>query len=138
MTVSVPDDAKRLRAGFVRVRDGHGYKLALRVEDGAGGTLGTPPLRVARLLAFAHRIERRIAASEIADRAAAARELGVTRARLTQILNLTLLAPDIQEAILLAEAGPGFQPINERALRWVVRARDWPTQRRRWRDLNTV
>jgi hypothetical protein len=49
-----------------------------------------------------------------------------------------LLAPDIQEEILLAEAGPGFQPINERALRWVVCARDWPTQRRRWRDLNDV
>jgi len=37
--------------------------------------------------------------------------------------------------ILTAEVEPGFQPINEPALRWVVRARDWPTQRVRWREL---
>lgn len=96
------------------------------------------PRRVARLLAFAHETERRIAEDEIADRAAAARELGVTRARLTQILDLGLLAPDIQEEILTAEVEPGHDPINERALRWVVRVRDWPTQRARWRDLNSV
>ena len=138
MTAPVPEDSKRLRAEFVRVRDGHGFKLARRAEEDAGSEPGVAPLRVARVLAFAHQIERRIAAGEITDRAAAAREFDVSRARLTQILNLTLLAPDIQEEILLTEAGPGFQPINERALRWVVRARDWPTQRRRWRDLNDV
>jgi len=49
-----------------------------------------------------------------------------------------LLAPDIQEEILTAEVEPGHDPINEHTLRWVVRARDWPTQRARWRDLNSV
>jgi len=138
VTAPDPEDGKRLRAEFVRIRDGHGFKLVPRAAEGMGGTAVAAPLRVARLLAFAHGIERRIVAGEIADRAAAARELGVSRARLTQILHLTLLAPDIQEEILLTEAGPGFQPINERALRWVLRARDWPTQRLRWRDLNDV
>ena len=137
MTGSVRESGRRLRAGFARVRDGRWLQLVLR-EDGADAPPTAVPLRVARLLAFAHRIEQRIAAGEIADRAAAARELGVTRARLTQILDLMLLAPDIQEEILFIEVEPGYQPINERSLRWVVRARDWSIQRARWRDLNDV
>jgi hypothetical protein len=127
-----------LRVPFVRVRDGCGYALLSPAEVPVVPVPQRGPRRVARLLAFAHHTERRIADGEIADRAAAARELGVTRARLTQILDLALLAPDIQEEILAGEVEPGYDPINERALRWVVRARDWPTQRDRWRDLQAV
>ncbi len=57
-------------------------------------------LRVARLLAFAHQIEGRVRYGEYRDLADAARKLGITRARVTQIVNLTMLAPEIQEAIL--------------------------------------
>jgi hypothetical protein len=44
---------------------------------------------VARLLSLAHEIERRIRAGELDDLAKAARVLGLTRARVTQIVNLT-------------------------------------------------
>ena len=138
MTVSVRESGRRLRVEFVRVRDGHGFRLVPRTAEITGVAPAATPIRVARLLAFAYRIERRIAAGEIQDRASAARALGVTRARVTQILDLLLLAPDIQEEILFAEVEPGFQPINEHALRWLVRARDWPTQRARWREFNSV
>jgi hypothetical protein len=37
------------------------------------------------------------------DREAAARRVGSSRARITQIVNLTLLAPAIQERILIGE-----------------------------------
>jgi hypothetical protein len=113
------DGALVLRVPFVRIRDGHG--LAWRSPD-AVPRVPVPrkgPRRVARLLAFAHETERRIENGEIADRAAAARMLGVSRARLTQLLDLALLAPDIQEEILFEEVEPGYDPINERDLHTV-------------------
>jgi hypothetical protein len=49
----------------------------------------------------------------------------VTRARLTQIMNLLNLAPDIQEAILFLPAiTTGDDPLHERQLRPVVKVLD--------------
>ena len=60
------------------------------------------------------------------DLADAARAIGVTRARMTQIMNLLLLAPEIQEAILdLRSATSGRDPVSERALRRIVAEPDW-------------
>ena len=93
------------------------------------------PARVARMLALAHRLQRAIDSGEIHDRAAIARQYGLTRARVTQLLNLTLLAPDIQEQVLALEAVDGLEPTSERALREVLWAMEWSEQRRRWVDL---
>lgn len=128
--------SKQICVSFERVRDGHGFSIESPTPKGERSNTNPSPFRLARLLAHAHQLELRIVSSDIASRAEAAREMGVTRARLTQIINLTLLAPDIQEEILFTQAEPGHQPINEHSLRWVLRARDWPTQRTRWRDLN--
>lgn len=91
------------------------------------------PLRVARMLALAHECEALIAARVVADRAELAGVLGFTRARVTQLLDLTLLAPDIQEEILIAEVEPGRDVVTERALRAIVSQADWTEQRSRWR-----
>jgi len=64
--------------------------------------------------------------------AEAARRLGLTEARLTQILDLTLLAPDLQEEILLFPAINGVEPLKERVLRGIVRA-PWADQRLRFK-----
>ena len=93
----------------------------------------TRPLRVARMLALAHECEALIAARIVADRAELAGVLGFTRARVTQLMDLTLLAPDIQEEILVAEVEPGRDVVTERALRAIVRYGDWTEQRSRWR-----
>lgn len=93
------------------------------------------PARVARMLALAHRLQRAIDRGEIQDRATLARQYGLTRARVTQLLNLTLLAPDIQEQVLALEAVDGLEPTSERALREVSWAMEWEEQRRRWNDL---
>ncbi|GIW56744.1 MAG: hypothetical protein KatS3mg082_3148 [Nitrospiraceae bacterium] len=53
----------------------------------------------------------------------------VTRARVTQIMNLCLLAPDIQEEILLGFAG---ECRGEAVLRRILRFTFWPDQRTRW------
>lgn len=93
------------------------------------------PLRVARMLALAHQCEALIAAGVVADRTELAGVLGFTKARVTQLLDLTLLAPDIQEEILVAEVEPGWDPLTERALRSIVAICDWRDQRARWNDL---
>ena len=48
---------------------------------------------------------------------------------MTQILDLLLLAPDIQEHILHLKAVDGVEPLAERALRDVVRHACWAEQR---------
>jgi hypothetical protein len=88
------------------------------------------PARVAVTLSVAHRIRQWILAGEIRDQAAAARRLGLTRARLSQILDLTNLAPDLQEEILFLETVDGHEPVTERSLRGVLRFKTWAAQRR--------
>jgi len=90
------------------------------------------PARVAVTLALAHQIQGAIDRGEIRDQAEAARQLGLTRARLTQILDLTRLAPDLQEEILLFPAITGVEPLKERVLRGIVRA-SWADQRSRFK-----
>ena len=90
------------------------------------------PARVAITLAMAHRIREEILAGEIRDQADAARRLGLTRARLSQILDLTNLAPDLQESILFLEVVEGREPQRERSMRGVLRSTSWEDQRVIW------
>jgi len=90
------------------------------------------PAKVARMLALAHHLQRAIERGDVSDAATVARRLGLTRARVTQLLDLCLLAPDLQEAILALEAVDGAEPMAERALRGVVREVGWESQRAEW------
>lgn len=94
------------------------------------------PARIARQLALAHALRRRLERGEFADFADMARQLGFTRARVTQLMDLLLLAPEVQEEILFLELPPGAQPVSERGLREAVLGTiDWQEQRRRWEEL---
>ena len=91
--------------------------------------------RATRMLALAHRIDGMIRAGELRDLADAARAIDITRGRMTQIMNLLLLAPAIQEAILgLPPVTNGRDPISERALRRIVAEPEWNRQRALWGD----
>lgn len=90
------------------------------------------PAKVARMLALAHHLQGAVDQGVVADRAAVARKLGLTRARVTQLLDLLLLAPDLQQAILALEAVDGAEPMSERALRAVAHAGSWVEQRTAW------
>jgi hypothetical protein len=71
----------------------------------------------------------------VADYADLARLGRVTRARVTQIMNLLNLAPDLQEEILfLATDQQGRTPVIEKRVRPIVATMDWQTQRRMWKD----
>ncbi len=101
-------------------------------------TAGRIP-RVTRLLALAHRIDEMIRSGEVRDLADAARLVGVTRARMTQMANLLLLAPDIQEAILeVPRLVKGSDSITERQLRETVAEVDWSEQRIKWEAIYIV
>ncbi len=92
--------------------------------------------RVARTLALAHRIDGMIGTGELKDMADAARTTSVTRARMTQVMGLLLLAPEIQEAILdLPPVTSGRDPVSERALRRIVAEPDWQRQRELWDEV---
>ena len=81
------------------------------------------------MLALAHKIQRAIDKGEVRDQVEVARRLDFNRTRITQLLDLTLLAPDIQEQILFAEAVDGIEPLSERKLRSLARNLNWDKQR---------
>ena len=87
--------------------------------------------RLARLLALAIRLEGLIREETIRDYAEVARLGRVTRARVTQIMKLLNLAPDIQEAILFLPSAR----LNERNLRPIAAKVDWDEQRRMFHEI---
>jgi hypothetical protein len=115
-----------------------GRRSVLQEGPRAPGTAHLPGRipRVARLMALAIHLERLVHSGQIPDYATLANLGHVTRARITQISNLTLLAPDIQEAILfLPRVQRGGDPIVERDLRPIVARADWQRQRQMWSRL---
>jgi len=92
--------------------------------------------RISKLMALALRFDRLISEGEMTDQAELARLGQVSRARVTQIMNLLLLAPDIQEEILfLPRTLSGRDPIRERHIRPLTNVLDWRKQRRLWKQL---
>ncbi len=73
--------------------------------------------RVAELLRKAIDWRRQLDAGEVLDQADIARQEGVTRARVTQVMGLLRLAPEIQEQIQSLTDITGRPPVTERLLR---------------------
>jgi hypothetical protein len=97
--------------------------------------LGRIP-RISRLMALAIKFDGLIKKGVVRDYADLARLGHVTRARMTQIMGLLNLAPDIQEEILfLPRTTEGRDVVHERQVREVVRMASWEEQRRLWREL---
>ncbi len=87
------------------------------------------PHPLARRMALAIEAKRLIDRGVVADAAAMARIAGLTRARMTQILNLTLLAPDLQEEFLWLTSR---DRIPARLPDRLSAERSWARQRERW------
>jgi len=106
-----------------------------RESESSAPPLGRVP-RLARLMALAIRFEGLIRAGVVADYAALARLGHVTRARISQIMNLLLLAPGIQEQILfLPPTRHGRDPIHLAHVQPITAVADWHQQRRLWTAL---
>jgi DNA invertase Pin-like site-specific DNA recombinase len=89
--------------------------------------------RISRLMALAVRMEGLVREGRVKDYAELARLGGVSRARMTQVVNLRNLSPAIQERLLFLESEAGA--IHERALRRVAQSVDWEEQQRQFEEL---
>ena len=126
------------------------YKCSLHLKPEEHGRLklraGTAPApavapkgrvpRISRLMALAIRFQGMLDRGELRGYAELARLGHVTRARVTQIMNLLNLTPGIQEAILFLPAVEGGRdPIKEWQVRPIAAGVDWRRQRGTWRNL---
>ena len=99
------------------------------------GATGRVP-RIARLMALALRFEQLVRSGAVRDYAELARLGQVSRARITQIMSLLHLAPDLQEQILfLPRIHKGRDPIHLDHIQRLAAILDWHTQRRRWNTM---
>ena len=92
--------------------------------------------RVARLAALAVRFEGLVQSGTVANYSEIATLGHVTRARMSQVINLLNLAPDILEAVLhLPRTQRRRDPIHLRQLQPICCTPDWRKQRRLWLEL---
>lgn len=117
------------------VRRGRRTK-AVSVPDAAPEALPNRVPRVARLMALAIHFDGMLHKGVVADQSALAQICEVTQPRITQIMNLLHLAPDIQEEVLnLPPAPKGRDYVTERDLRPIAAIVSWDRQRRDWRAI---
>jgi hypothetical protein len=111
--------------------------IPLRRRGRAGRPLPSARVpRLARLIALAWHVDGLVRSGTVSSYAEAAKLGHVSRARMSQILSLLHLAPDLQEQLLfLQRPTHGRQALTLRQVLTVAAALDWTEQRRRWRKL---
>src|SRR4051794_31229899 len=125
----------------VELRDGNRFDYMLRVPvrpgvpARAGKHLSRARLpRISRLLALALRFEGLIDEGVVRNYRELAEVGDVSRPRLSQIMQLAQLAPDIQEEVLfLPPTLEGPDRVFERQLRLIARVIDWDKQKELFR-----
>jgi hypothetical protein len=132
-------DHRHERAGLQLRNAASGREILVRVrkkawEHLAGAKVRTQTKRrennvprVSRLMALATRLESLLHGGTVKDYADLARLGGVSRARITQIMNLRNLAPVIQEQLLFLSSEAG-KKIKEAALRRIANETNWSRQ----------
>ena len=119
-----------------KVHFGHGRRARKELRDGEAKAATTARVpRISRIMALAIRFDGLIRDGVVKDQAELARLGHVSRARLTQIMDLLLLAPDLQEAVLTLSFESGRSRLKEREIRLIARNHLWAKQRLAWRQL---
>ena len=92
--------------------------------------------RISKLMALAIRFEGLIADGTVSDYSELAELVQVSRARITQIMNLNLLAPDIQESLLFMEpVRTGRDTLILMDMQRVALEMNWIRQHPLWAEL---
>jgi hypothetical protein len=87
-------------------------------------------------MALAIRFDQLVKSRMVKDFAELARRGQVTRARISQISSLLLLAPDIQEELLfMPRIESGREAVCIRHLLAITAETDWHKQRKQWQTL---
>lgn len=106
----------------------------VRAGEAPPEPLGRLP-RISRMMALAIWFDELIRDGEVKNLAELARLGQVSRTRVTHIMNLLLLAPDIQEELLfLPQIQRGKELVQEHKLRRIAAVPDWQKQRRLWEE----
>jgi hypothetical protein len=121
---------------FTVQQRGRGAKKQI-VEGTVAARESNPSLervpRISRYMALAIHFEDLIKQGIVTDYADLARLGHVTRARITQIMNLRLLASEIQEELLfLRETKTGNGQFQLRGIQAIAAEFEWEKQRNRW------
>jgi hypothetical protein len=108
-------------------------RKAIRPSDPKKSDAAPSIPRIARMMALAIRFDQLLRDGIVADQAELARLGHVSRARVTQFMNLLNLAPDIQDELLRWQSSRhGRDRISERSLRPIVAEVNWQKQRQLW------
>lgn len=92
--------------------------------------------RISKLMALAIQFDQMLNDGVVQSQTELAELLHVSQPRMTQIMNLLHLAPEIQEEILcLVEVGVGRFGVTERKLRQVTTKISWSCQRSHWQEV---
>jgi hypothetical protein len=109
-----------------------------RIVEGASQSDESKPAleripRISRYMALAIHFEDLIRQGVVTDYADLARLGHVTRARVTQIMNLRLLAPEIQEELLLSSSdNHESDSLSLKVLQQLAMDPNWESQRKKW------
>ena len=128
------NESLKVTRKFHVARRQHGRK---QLHDGVASDVpaGRVP-RIARLMALAIRCDQLMRDGVIANQSELADFGRITTARMTQIMVLLNLAPDIQEKILfLPRTERGRDVLKETDVRPIASTLDWRKQRRMWAAL---
>lgn len=125
-TVTFKFNAQTAARGRIRLKRGERKEIPV----------GSTP-RITKLMALAIKFESLVQSGMVRDYAELARLGHVTRARMSQIMSLLNLAPDIQEAILfLPKTVKGRDPVCAREVIALAASElDWGRQRVAWRRI---
>jgi hypothetical protein len=89
--------------------------------------------RITRLMALAIRCDELLRTGKVRDLEHLATVGNVSQPRISQILSLTMLAPELQETLLyLPRLSHGKSEISEKSLRKITTLDDWDEQRKAW------
>jgi len=130
----MPERSREVRYHFQVPRPARSRKMV--VTTATALSIGAALPRIARLMALAIKLDRLLQQRPGLDGVELARRGSISRTRLTQILNLLHLAPDIQERLLwLPPVAKGREVISEKTLRRLAGEYHWERQRERFEQV---
>jgi hypothetical protein len=122
----------------------NGVELAFQMTPSPRARLEAHPARapggrlprVTQVMALAIQFQEMVRTGEVRDYADLARLAGLTRERISQVMKLAWLAPDIQMEILYLPTVHGDRfPVSEVAARKTATILSWVEQRAEWAKL---
>jgi len=148
-TILGPTNAIAIEQSIERVTiGGSASEVCIALRDGTRSTYGLPAAnrrgargpvktesgrvpRISRIMALAVKLEQVVRERKAPSYASLAEAGHLSRARLSQIMTLTNLAPSIQETVLLfPRKMSGADSVSEKQLSDIARQVDWASQRK--------